>query len=74
MSNYSYLELQQGDILTNALGTRRIRIIRSDLRKTITQHRRVFYYSVLDAAGEIDYNDQKTQNAFLQAFPIKVSA
>ena len=74
MANYKMVEINAGDILSNATGTRKIRIIRNTVRNTKTQCHRVYIYSVLDKAGNVDYNDQKTVAQLLKCFPIKVNA
>jgi len=72
--NYNMTDCVEGAVLTNAAGTRQIRIIRNFIRKTTaTTMPRVFLFSVLDSNGQVDYNDQKTWNQLTSQFPVKVA-
>ena len=72
VTNYQMAEIQNGDILSNAAGTRQIRIIRDFVRKNIGGPT-VYVYSVLDKNGDVDYNDQKTTIQLCRNFPVKVA-
>ena len=71
--NYNLATIAEGDILTNAKGTRQIKIIRNFIRETKTQAPRVFVFAVLDKNGQIDYNDQKTWTQLTSLFPVKIA-
>jgi len=74
-ANYNRSMLNAGDILTNAKGTRQIKLIRSFQRNTTrTTVPTVWVFSVLDANGQVDYNDQKTVEQLYRDFAVKVGA
>ena len=74
-ANYNSVTMNAGDILANAKGTRQIKLIRTFERKTTkTTAPRVWVFAVLDANGEVDYNDQKTVEQLQNNFPVKVAA